>query len=822
MEDLFLNMMQTSLTVSGVIAVLLLLRSLLHRRYHARAMCMIWLVLAIRLLIPMQITFPQTPLIITPHTYRMESDAGVIHAQPQIERVTYAAAQDKESQAQAARHLYHSLSVCTVLSLIWFIGMLAMLLFRCITYYLFRKQLRRYSYIAENPALIGVFERERERLYVRACISLRINPLAGCPMLTGFVHKELILPSEKISLCDAAFVFRHELTHFRHGDLRLKAMLVLAQCVHWFNPLLYLTVRYASQDIEMACDRAVVQGLSLEEKKGYGETILNSVSMQTSRRHDVLVSQFSGNKVSLMGRLQNIFDSSVKKKGNVLLLTVLVLVTVLGGSFAIRQDASAAGENATLRQQLTEQADRWGDAFQHRNGKPIHALLTQDLAVAFYQEQLQTLSEIDPDGKLKGEDREKALWNIGVSSPWINGYTVQSVDEEKMQATLVYNWHASGIPDYRTAERLTFQRQNGALKVVECGNDYVPGSQALGSDVDSVAQFELLYGNDLGLPDSAFLYTAAENGGNVGYNPIDPFQSAENLLHLTGGKILDSRNYFAADKIAGKTISYQFADNGIINIDMINVYDMAYIPMNWSLPDGTNKRTANDLAQQWARGIQYKRGQYIYPILSDAEKKAFVLEHQRLADDGNWYWKVGGSSPSFGGWVVTDTNDPNVKRIVFLAYGGGVDDYRSSEGGYVMDITIGTEKRCAAITLQEAFDTGTLTDMERFRLLFGTGLPLPTYPEDELNYYIEQDTSYYFLQDPKESALTLFGLQNETGTVAVKKTATDTVKTVICSFDDGSGSVKIDMYQPKGYPLWLPLRWEMVLETPEMQGNAQK
>lgn len=813
MEDLFLNMLQTSLTVSAVIAVLLLFRRLLRRRYPVRAMCLIWLVLAMRLLLPVQITLPQAPLTVTPHTYRMELHPNTNTAQPQVEWVTRAAVQEKEQHSQAVPHSYHALSVGIVLGLIWFIGMIAMLLFQCRAYYLFRKQICQNSRKAENPALVAVFEHERQRVRVRQSVNLWISPLAECPMLVGFGHKAILLPSEEISLCDAAFIFRHELTHSRHGDLWLKAVLVLARCVHWFNPLVYRMVRYASEDIELACDHAVVQELSFAEKKRYGEIILNSVGMRTNRGQEPFISKFSEDKVSLMERLQNLFDSSAKKKGSALLLLVLMLVTMLGGSFAIRQDAAASDESTTLRQQLAEQTDRWGDAMQHRNGKRIHELLAQNMADTFYQGQLNNLNEIDPDGTLKGDQRENALWNIGVSSPWINGYTVQAVDEGKMQATLVYNWRASGSPDYRTAERLTFQKENGALKVMEYGNVYVQGSQPLKSDVDSTKQFELLYGNDLGLPDPGFLYTAAENGGNTGFNPADPFQSAVNLLHLTGGKILDSRNYFAADKIAGKTVSYQFADSSIINIDMINVYDMAYIPMNWSLPDGTNTRTATDLAQQWARGIQYKSGQYIYPILSEAERKAFVLEHQRLAGDGNWYWKVGGSSPSFRDWVITDTETPNVKRIVFLAYGGGVDDYRSTEGGYVVDVTVGTEKRQTAVIAQEDFNTGTLTGMERFKLLFGTGLPLPTYDADAL-VYLAQDSSYDFLRDPREAALRLFGLQGNVDGVSVSGAAEEGAEREIsCTFSDGSGEVKIDMYQPEGLPLWLPARWEAVQKT---------
>ena len=64
-------------------------------------------------------------------------------------------------------------------------------------------------------------------------------------MLAGFIHPTLYLPDERISRTDAAFIFRHELTHYKHGDLWLKLLLLAARCLHWFNPLVHLIARFA-------------------------------------------------------------------------------------------------------------------------------------------------------------------------------------------------------------------------------------------------------------------------------------------------------------------------------------------------------------------------------------------------------------------------------------------------------------------------------------------------------------------------------------------------------------------------------------------------
>ena len=103
-------------------------------------------------------------------------------------------------------------------------------------------------------------------------------------MLAGFAEPVLWLPQEDLSEEDAMFIFRHELTHYKRGDLWLKLLLVAARSVHWFNPLVRLLTRFAQEDIELACDDAVVRGMDGGQRRAYGETILRSAQAQVRRR----------------------------------------------------------------------------------------------------------------------------------------------------------------------------------------------------------------------------------------------------------------------------------------------------------------------------------------------------------------------------------------------------------------------------------------------------------------------------------------------------------------------------------------------------------
>ncbi len=182
-------------------------------------------------------------------------------------------------------------------------------------------------------------------------IPLRVSSAADCPMLAGFIHPTLYLSDEHISRTDAAFIFRHELTHYKHGDLWLKLLLLAARCLHWFNPLVHLIARFAQEDIEAACDDAVVRGHDGAYRRAYGETILRSAIAQAQKRK-ALVSCFGDDKKTLMRRFEGLFDKSVKKRGVALVVMIALLVGSLSCTIAVGDNDK--GLTKELRIQLAQ------------------------------------------------------------------------------------------------------------------------------------------------------------------------------------------------------------------------------------------------------------------------------------------------------------------------------------------------------------------------------------------------------------------------------------------------------------------------------------
>ena len=71
-------------------------------------------------------------------------------------------------------------------------------------------------------------------------------------MILGLFRPVLILPQMELSQQQLAFIFRHELAHYKRRDLWIKWMFLLVQSVHWFNPLVHILAKKANLDLEKA------------------------------------------------------------------------------------------------------------------------------------------------------------------------------------------------------------------------------------------------------------------------------------------------------------------------------------------------------------------------------------------------------------------------------------------------------------------------------------------------------------------------------------------------------------------------------------------
>ena len=615
-EKLLNNLMQIGLTVSLAALVPLILRRLMKKRYPARMVCVVWAILALRLLIPVQLTLPQAPVQVMPRTnYVVQSNqtafrqAGLPVAQNPARWVTGTQAQ---MLSAADTGTVKTVDIADILLTLWLAGVIACVLWQGIGYYRLIRSLKGKSRSVERADLHTILQEQCTDLVIDREIPLRVSSAADCPMLAGFIHPTLYLPDERISRTDAAFIFRHELTHYKHGDLWLKLLLLAARCLHWFNPLVHLIARFAQEDIEAACDDAVVRGQDGAYRRAYGETILRSAIAQAQKRK-ALVSCFGDDKKTLMRRFEGLFDKSVKKRGVALVVMIALLVGSLSCTIAV------------------------GD-----NDKG----LTKELRIQLAQKQANEAENLGYTVKLDGKD------------------TYLITDREFSENP------GETIPG-RVVQKLTFAKQDGEWAV--SNSEIVPEN----GRVTSLDEFKLLYENDLGLPD--FLSDSNQRKITNGYNISDPTEAAEVLLRLSpAASQVEGSDEESAPYNDIRKVTFTFKDNSKVVVTMINQFGQGWLPQDWTDGSGVRSRTAADLAQQYARAVLHKSAQYIFPILTPDGQKDLIAQQMAMTGGEQWTWKYGPSSPSATDFVLVPTDDENSCRVVFRLSGSGVNDARSA------------------------------------------------------------------------------------------------------------------------------------------------
>lgn len=615
-EKLLNNLMQIGLTVSLAALVPLILRRLMKKRYPARMVCVVWAILALRLLVPVQLTLPQAPVQVMPRTnYVVQSNqtafrqAGLPVAQNPARWVTGTQAQ---TLSAADTGTVKTVDITDILLTLWLAGVISCILWQGIGYYRLIRSLKGKSRSVERADLHTILQEQCADLVIDREIPLRVSAAADCPMLAGFIHPTLYLPDEHISRTDAAFIFRHELTHYKHGDLWLKLLLLAARCLHWFNPLVHLIARFAQEDIESACDDAVVRGHDGAYRRAYGETILRSAIAQAQKRK-ALVSCFGDDKKTLMRRFEGLFDKSVKKRGVALVVMIALLVGSLGCMIAV------------------------GD-----NDKG----LTKELRMQLAQKQANESENLGYTVKLDGKD------------------TYLITDREFSDNP------GETIPG-RVVQKLTFAKQDGEWAV--SNSEIVPEN----GRVTSLDEFKLLYENDLGLPD--FLSGSNQWKIAGGYDINDPVNAAEALLRLSpAASQVEGSDEEVAPYNDIRKVTFTFKDNSKVVVTMVNQFGQGWLPQDWMDGSGVRSRTAADLAQQYARAVLHKSAQYIFPILTPDGQKDLIEQQMAMTGGEQWTWKYGPSSPSATDFVLVPTDDENSCRVVFRLSGSGVNDARSA------------------------------------------------------------------------------------------------------------------------------------------------
>lgn len=368
METFLLNLLKTSLLGSLAILAMLVLKPLWRERYRAKTRCWLWLALAAFLLLPVDFSVKNAPVQAAPpkdYTLFVGTDKTAIQSTDNLfgdmaEKSGQSPAQVRDTIIQRPvtnpeQKTTRYIPVTTILFYGYLAGAAAFLLYQGVSYALFRRTVRRWKSDVSRADYAAMLSDTARDLGVSAP-EMIVCEAISTPAVTGLLRPRLLLPHERYDVQELRYILRHELCHLKRRDMLLKLVLLAANAMHWFNPVVYLMLRQADEDIELACDSAATDGLELPERAAYSRTLLAAV--QSSVRALPATTCFGGTVERLKRRITNVLGAQ-KKRGLGVVALVLALTLTAGcavswGERAQKNDDPFADKSYTVDTLLYE------------------------------------------------------------------------------------------------------------------------------------------------------------------------------------------------------------------------------------------------------------------------------------------------------------------------------------------------------------------------------------------------------------------------------------------------------------------------------------
>lgn len=261
MSELFLKILEMSLSASCLLLVILLLRLVLKKApkwIHV----LLWGLVALRLVMPFSI---ESNLSLIPEPMadgNIITDVGnvsigkienieIYEEEPIIEQEQpVGSVITPEESVKPAKTVANT--VYPILSWIWLAGVALMLLYTLISYLMLRHRVN-----TAVPLKKGIFQSEN----------------VDSPFVLGIIRPKIYLPF-RMDGETLEYVIAHEQAHIRRKDHWWKPLGFLLLAFHWFNPLMWLGYALLCRDIELACDEKVIQQMDNENRANYTQALV--------------------------------------------------------------------------------------------------------------------------------------------------------------------------------------------------------------------------------------------------------------------------------------------------------------------------------------------------------------------------------------------------------------------------------------------------------------------------------------------------------------------------------------------------------------------
>ena len=304
MNELFLKIVNMSISASWLVLVVLILRFVL-KKAPKWVNILLWGIVAIRLICPFSFESALS-LIPSAETFPEKVISG-----PSFDVQTGITPVDNRINDYLGDRYFEGVTVpvnngnniMTILTIVWTIGILLLVAYTVISYWRLRRKVDTAVRYKDN-----IFQSENVK----------------SPFVLGIIKPRIYLPFN-MNGQDLEHVVAHEQAHIHRKDHWWKPFGLLLLTIHWFNPLVWLAYVLLCRDIELACDERVIKELGNEQRADYTQAL---VACSVNRRM-IAACPLAFGEVGVKDRVKSVMN--YKKPafwGVVLAVIVCVFVAV--------------------------------------------------------------------------------------------------------------------------------------------------------------------------------------------------------------------------------------------------------------------------------------------------------------------------------------------------------------------------------------------------------------------------------------------------------------------------------------------------------------
>lgn len=359
------NILEISLSMSVLVIILFILTPIFNRRYTATWRYWVWMIIAIRLILPINFSLPQAIVNIeAPEQVVLNFDRPIPNLEklPQGDGVTDEGTPYEESKTAStpadSNQSIRVISIRDTLTLIWLAGFSIILLWQIFVFLHFKSRIKKWQHQPAGKEVLYILDSTIAELGIKQRVDLKICPNVSSPMIVSLISPKVLLPSEEYDSEKLYFILRHELTHLKRRDILFKILLFLAGAVHWFNPLIWLMAREAGRDIEISCDDHTIRRMNREQRARYADTIMSCIGKKQALT-PTATTHFNGGFKAMKKRFNNIFDLRKKRSGLIALSLVIVAALALGGFVACSPVDKAPQSSQNSTENSTEELENY-------------------------------------------------------------------------------------------------------------------------------------------------------------------------------------------------------------------------------------------------------------------------------------------------------------------------------------------------------------------------------------------------------------------------------------------------------------------------------